>query len=57
MEDKFDKVKELVEELIVSALYDDSKLKELDNSIDPQSHSRTVYLAHAIKEFLYGEEK
>lgn len=53
MENKINKARELVEELLVSALYDDSKLKELDETIDPKSHSRTVYLAHTLKEFLY----
>ena len=57
MEDKFEKIKELVEELLISAIHDDSKIKELDSSIDPQSHSRTVYLAHTINEFLYGKKK
>lgn len=57
MKNQFSDIKELVEELLISALKDDSDLKSLDKSIDPQSYSRTVYLAHALREFCYGEEK
>jgi len=48
-------IKELIEEIVTSANFDDSKLKDLDKSIDPNSYSRTVHLALALKELIYGK--
>lgn len=50
---KLESIKEIVDEIVNSAYFDDQKLKELDKSIDPSSHSRTVYLALALKELIY----
>jgi len=55
MENKIAKIKEFVDEILISALGDDAKLKELDKTIDQNSHSRTVHLAHTLKEYLYGD--
>jgi hypothetical protein len=48
-------VKEILQEILISAHADDQKLKSLDKSIDPSSHSRTIYLALMLKELIYEE--
>ena len=47
---------ELVDELIISTVSDDNKLKELDKSIDPASISFSTHLAKTIKEFINANE-
>jgi|APGre2960657373_1045057.scaffolds.fasta_scaffold247527_2 hypothetical protein len=47
---------ELVDELIISTISDDNKLKELDKSIDPASISFSTHLAKTIKEFINANE-
>lgn len=57
MQSKLDRIKEFVDEILVSAMADDLKLKELDKSIDPQTYSRTVHLAHTLKEYLTIDDR
>mgnify|MGYP000859662529 CR=1 FL=1 len=49
------KIKEFVDEILKSALEEDSRLKELDKSIDVKTFSRTIYLARTLKEYLDGD--
>jgi hypothetical protein len=55
MEKNLDKIREFVDEILVSALSEDKKLKELDKTIDPKTYSRTIHLAHTLKEYLHGD--
>ena len=48
-------IKEFVDEILKSALEEDSRLKELDKSIDVKTFSRTIYLARTLKEYLDGD--
>lgn len=48
-------IKEIIEEIVNSARFDDQKLKDLDKSIDPSSYSRTVHLTLILKELIYGK--
>lgn len=57
MNNKIELAKEILDELIKSAYFDDQKLKELDKSIDPNSHSRTIHLSLSLKELLYEKDK
>jgi hypothetical protein len=49
------KIKEFVDEILKSASEEDSRLKELDKSVDIKTFSRTIYLARTLKEYLNGD--
>lgn len=49
------KIKEFVDEILKSASEEDSKLKELDKSVDVKTFSRTIHLARTLKEYLNGD--
>lgn len=49
-------IKELLNEIIVSAYQDEVKLKDLDKSIDPSSHGRTVHLVKTLIEYINEKE-
>jgi hypothetical protein len=49
-------IKELLNEIIVSAYQDEVKLKELDKSIDPSSYGRTVHLVKTLIEYINEKE-
>ena len=49
------KIKEFVDEILKSASEEDSRLKELDKSVDIKTFSRTIYLARTLKEYLKGD--
>lgn len=43
---------ELLKELLLAVLRDDEKMKELDKSINPNSHSQAVHLTKTIIEYV-----
>lgn len=43
---------ELLKELLLVVLQDDEKMKELDKSINPNSHSQAVHLTKTILEYV-----
>lgn len=43
---------ELLKELLLAVLRDDEKMKELDKSINPNSHSQAVHLTKTILEYV-----
>ena len=43
---------ELLKELLLAVLQDDEKMKELDKSINPNSHSQAVHLTKTIIEYV-----
>ena len=43
---------ELLKELLLAVLQDDEKMKELDKSINPNSHSQAVHLTKTILEYV-----
>lgn len=43
---------ELLKELLLVVLQDDEKMKELDKSINPNSHSQAVHLTKTIIEYV-----
>jgi len=57
MNNKIELAKEILDELIKSAYFDDQKLKELDKSINPNSYSRTIHLSLSLKELLYEKDR
>jgi hypothetical protein len=49
-------IQELASEILVSAIADEQKLKELDESIDPSSYGRTIHLAKTLIEYINEKE-
>jgi hypothetical protein len=49
-------IQELANEILVSAIADEQKLKELDESIDPSSYGRTIHLAKTLIEYINEKE-
>lgn len=49
-------IQELANEILVSAIADEQKLKELDESIDPSSYGRTIHLAKTLLEYINEKE-
>jgi hypothetical protein len=43
---------ELLAELLQTVINDDAKLKELDKSVDPNSHSQAIHLTKTIIEYV-----
>ena len=43
---------ELLKELLATVIRDDEKMKDLDKSIDPNSHSQAVHLTKTILEYV-----
>ena len=43
---------ELLKELLLAVLRDDEKMKELDKSVNPNSHSQAVHLTKTILEYV-----
>ena len=43
---------ELLKELLATVTRDDEKMKDLDKSIDPSSHSQAVHLTKTILEYV-----
>jgi hypothetical protein len=50
-------IKELLDEILASAIADDKKMQELDESINPASHSRTVHLTKTLIDYINEKEK
>ena len=50
-------IEEIALEILISAMADDKKLKDLDKSIDPASYSRTIHLAKTLIEYLNEENQ
>lgn len=49
-------IKELLDEILISAIADDHQLKKLDESIDPSSYGRTIHLAKTLIEYINETE-
>lgn len=43
---------ELLQELLKAAILEDEKMKELDKSINPNSHSHVIHLTKTIIEYV-----
>lgn len=54
---KIEIIKEMLEEILLSALVDDKRMKKLDESIDPASHSRVIHLTKTLIEYINENEK
>ena len=50
-------IKQLLDEILVSAIADDKKMQELDESINPASYSRTVHLTKTLIDYINEKEK
>lgn len=55
-ENKIKVANEILDELIRATIADDSKIKKIDESIDPSSISYATHLATTLKEFLNTDE-
>lgn len=47
-----EKLNELLKELLIAAIAEDQKIKELDKSINPNSHSYVIHLTQTIIEYV-----